>query len=255
MATRRTAAAPARSSRKSSSATKLFVLDTNVLMHDPTSLFRFEEHDIFVPIMTLEELDNNKKGMTEVARNARQVSRLLDEIVSACGRQHRAGHSARHRIERHGQRPPAAADRSDRRRAADRPADRQGGQPDHRGGDAPAERHPGRRSSWCRRTSTCASRPARWAAAQDYFNDKVLEDTDMLYTGTRELPAEVLGRARRQPRVVEGKRPHATTGSRGRCAADLLINEFVYPEAATSRTSRSTRLVRERSGKTAVSRR
>ena len=62
---------------------KLFVLDTNVLMHDPTSLYRFEEHDIYVPIMTLEELDNNKKGMSEVARNARQASRMMDEIVSA----------------------------------------------------------------------------------------------------------------------------------------------------------------------------
>src|SRR5678815_1294718 len=64
-------------------SSKLFVLDTNVLMHDPTSLFRFEEHDIYLPILTLEELDNNKKGMTEVARNARQVSRFLDELVSA----------------------------------------------------------------------------------------------------------------------------------------------------------------------------
>ncbi len=48
--------------------TKLFVLDTNVLMHDPTSLFRFEEHDVFLPMATLEELDQHKKGMTEVAR-------------------------------------------------------------------------------------------------------------------------------------------------------------------------------------------
>src|SRR5205809_5811156 len=62
---------------------KLFVLDTNVLMHDPTSLFRFEEHDIYLPILTLEELDNNKKGVTEVARNARQASRYLDELVTA----------------------------------------------------------------------------------------------------------------------------------------------------------------------------
>src|SRR5208283_4495432 len=69
-------------SRHSSSA-KLFVLDTNVLMHDPTSLFRFEEHDIYLPILTLEELDHHKKGMTEVARNARQASRFLDEMVSA----------------------------------------------------------------------------------------------------------------------------------------------------------------------------
>src|SRR5262250_1528627 len=62
---------------------KLFVIDTNVLMHDPTSLFRFEEHDIFLPIFTLEELDNNKKGVTEVARNARQASRYLDGLVTA----------------------------------------------------------------------------------------------------------------------------------------------------------------------------
>ena len=61
---------------------KLFVLDTNVLMHDPTSLFRFEEHDVYLPMMTLEELDNNKKGMSEVARNARQVSRSLDALVA-----------------------------------------------------------------------------------------------------------------------------------------------------------------------------
>ena len=54
-------------------ATKLFVLDTNVLMHDPTSLFRFEEHDVYIPMATLEELDNHKKGMSEVSRNARQA--------------------------------------------------------------------------------------------------------------------------------------------------------------------------------------
>src|SRR5512142_1208124 len=72
---------PARAGTTSASA-KLFVLDTNVLMHDPTSLFRFEEHDIYLPILTLEELDAHKKGMTEVARNARQASRFLDELVT-----------------------------------------------------------------------------------------------------------------------------------------------------------------------------
>jgi len=61
---------------------RLFVLDTNVLMHDPTALFRFKEHDIFLPMMVLEELDNNKKGHSEVARNARQASRFLDELMS-----------------------------------------------------------------------------------------------------------------------------------------------------------------------------
>ena len=61
--------------------TKLFVLDTNVLLHDPSSLFRFDEHDIHLPMITLEELDNNKKGVSEVARNARQTSRNLEEIM------------------------------------------------------------------------------------------------------------------------------------------------------------------------------
>ena len=62
---------------------KLFVLDTNVLMHDPMSLFRFEEHDIYLPMITLEELDDHKKGMTEVSRNARQVSRDLDALAAS----------------------------------------------------------------------------------------------------------------------------------------------------------------------------
>src|SRR5437764_929670 len=73
---------PASNVARFPSSTKLFVLDTNVLMHDPTSLFRFEEHDVFIPMAILEELDNNKKGMSEVARNARQASRYLDELVS-----------------------------------------------------------------------------------------------------------------------------------------------------------------------------
>jgi PhoH-like ATPase len=61
---------------------RLFVLDSNVLMHDPTALFRFQEHDLYLPMMVLEELDNNKKGPSEVARNARQASRFMDELMS-----------------------------------------------------------------------------------------------------------------------------------------------------------------------------
>lgn len=60
---------------------KLFVLDTNVLMHDPASIFRFQEHNIFIPMIVLEELDRSKKGVSEVARNARQASRFFDELV------------------------------------------------------------------------------------------------------------------------------------------------------------------------------
>src|SRR5574343_627719 len=64
-----------------STAKKLFVLDTNVLMHDPTSIFRFQEHNLFIPMVVLEELDHAKKGMSDVSRNVRQVSRFLNELI------------------------------------------------------------------------------------------------------------------------------------------------------------------------------
>ncbi len=60
---------------------KLFVLDTNVLMHDPAAIFRFQEHDVFLPLVVLEELDAGKKGMSETARNVREASRILDELI------------------------------------------------------------------------------------------------------------------------------------------------------------------------------
>src|SRR6202140_4988124 len=60
---------------------RLLVLDTNVLMHDPTAIFRFEEHDIYLPMVVLEELDAHKKGLSEASRNVRQVSRFLDDMI------------------------------------------------------------------------------------------------------------------------------------------------------------------------------
>ncbi|OQW92931.1 MAG: phosphate starvation-inducible protein PhoH [Beggiatoa sp. IS2] len=64
---------------------RLFILDTNVLMHDPTAIFRFQEHAVYLPMVVLEELDAAKKGTSEVARNVRQVSRYLDELISTDG--------------------------------------------------------------------------------------------------------------------------------------------------------------------------
>lgn len=64
---------------------RIYVLDTNVLMHDPTALFKFEEHDVFLPMQVIEELDSAKKGMSEVSRNARQVSRFLNELIVDAG--------------------------------------------------------------------------------------------------------------------------------------------------------------------------
>ncbi|HWI25300.1 MAG TPA: PIN domain-containing protein, partial [Lysobacter sp.] len=64
---------------------RTYVLDTNVLMHDPTALFKFEEHDVFLPMQVMEELDNAKKGTSEASRNARQVSRFLNELIENHG--------------------------------------------------------------------------------------------------------------------------------------------------------------------------
>lgn len=61
---------------------KLFVLDTNILMHDPTAIYHFEEHDIYLPMVVLEELDSHKMGTSEVARNVRQTNRMLVELMS-----------------------------------------------------------------------------------------------------------------------------------------------------------------------------
>ena len=68
-----------------SSNRRIYALDTNVLMHDPTALYRFEEHDVFLPMTVLEELDANKKGLSESSRNARQVSRFINELIEASG--------------------------------------------------------------------------------------------------------------------------------------------------------------------------
>ncbi|MDR1841010.1 MAG: PhoH family protein [Holophagales bacterium] len=62
------------------SSKKVFVLDTNVLLHDPQAIFRFQEHDLVIPIVVIEEIDTFKKDQTEVGRNARTVSRNLDAL-------------------------------------------------------------------------------------------------------------------------------------------------------------------------------
>ncbi|MEY4761414.1 MAG: hypothetical protein RLZZ200_1270, partial [Pseudomonadota bacterium] len=68
-------------SAPSTEARRVYVLDTNVLMHDPAAIFRFEEHDIYLPMVVLEELDHHKKGLSEPSRNVRQVSRFLDDLM------------------------------------------------------------------------------------------------------------------------------------------------------------------------------
>ena len=229
-------------------STKLFVLDTNVLMHDPTSLYRFEEHDIFVPMMTLEELDNNKKGMSEVARNARQASRMLNAIVGG--------------FEDHIERgipldAPSDALASGRLFLQTEPingalpsslptakADNQIiGVVMHLAGKQP------------QREVILVSKDinmrikarALGLNAQDYYNDKVLEDTDLLYTGTRELSADFW---EANGKDMESWKQDSRTLYRikGPLCPDLLINEFLWQEGETPFHA----IVRERSGKNAV---
>ena len=61
---------------------RVFVLDTNVLMHDPVAHIRLTVHTKRIPMVVLEELAAGKKGVSEVARNVRQVSRFLDELMA-----------------------------------------------------------------------------------------------------------------------------------------------------------------------------
>ncbi|KON80056.1 PhoH family protein [Azoarcus sp. PA01] len=208
--------------------TKLFVLDTNVLMHDPTSLYRFEEHDLFVPIMTLEELDANKKGMSEVARNARQASRMMDDIVSGSPDDIHAG---------------IALDGPSRGLATGKlflqteainvalPA----ALPTAKGDNHIlavvmhlAERFPQRPVILVSKDINMRIKArALGLDAQDYFNDKVLEDTDLLYSGWRELPPDFWDT---HGKGMESWKEDSRTYYRlsGPLAPELLVNEFLF---------------------------
>ncbi len=66
--------------RRGEEAKKAFVLDTNVLIHDPNSIFRFDDNDIVIPFVVIEELDRLKKGQGEIAASARQALRIIDTL-------------------------------------------------------------------------------------------------------------------------------------------------------------------------------
>ncbi|MFZ9626256.1 MAG: PhoH family protein [Burkholderiaceae bacterium] len=229
-------------------ASKLFVLDTNVLMHDPSSLFRFAEHDVYLPMMTLEELDGHKKGMSEVSRNARQVSRSLDALIAAAGAQIEAGL------------PLAALGNRDasgnlffqtQAFAAMLPASLPMGKADNQilgVVRALQEQHPGREVVLVSKDINMRIKAhALGLPAEDYFNDQVLEDTDLLYSGILELPADFWDR---HGKGVESWQQNGNTLYRitGPLISRLMLNQFVYLEGDTPLTAR----VREIVGKTAV---
>jgi PhoH-like ATPase len=227
---------------------KLFVLDTNVLMHDPTSLFRFEENDIYVPMATLEELDNNKKGMSEVSRNARQASRFLDEIVTRA----ETGIEEGIPLERHGTKQ--ATGRLFLQTEAihgELPARLASGKTDNQILGVVKhlqEQHERRQVILVSKDINMRIKARALAlAAEDYFSDKVLEDTDLLYTGLCELPEDFWEKHGKEMESWQ-QSGHTFYRVRGPLCSQLLVNEFVYQETDKPFYA----IVKEVSGKTAI---
>ena len=220
---------------------KLFVLDTNVLLHDPTSLFRFEEHDIFLPMIVLEELDGHKKGMTEVARNGRQTSRTLDALVGVPGGDLVKGI----KLDSTGQRAAggclyfqtAPLDYS-------LPTSLPQGKADnqilgvvqaltelHAPGAEGGSPSKGREVVLVSKDINMRVKArALGLAAEDYQNDKTLEDGDLLYSGVLALPPDFWAKSGKN---VESWQSGAHTYYRvgGPVVPQLMINQFVYFEA------------------------
>ncbi len=176
---------------------RLFVLDTNVLMHDPTAIFRFEEHDVYLPMIVLEELDAHKKGLSEASRNVRQVSRFLDDMMRD---------ATKEQIDR-GLQLPSGYSGNHGKKASTGRLYFQTRQHTHTLPDS----LPGHGNDNAILAQTLALQNERPDArvilvskdinlrikaavvgvhAEDYYSDKTLEDADVLYSGMRSLPAD-----------------------------------------------------------------
>ncbi len=228
---------------------RLFVLDTNVLMHDPSSLFRFDEHDLYLPMMTLEELDNHKKGMSEVSRNARQVSRTIDELIEAAGETDIADGV-----------PLAALGHRDaggrlffqtQAIASMLPSSLPMGKADNQilgVVRALQERLHDRQVVLLSKDINMRIKARTMGLpAEDYFNDQVLEDTDLLYTGMLKLPDDFWDR---HGKGIESWQQGGSTFYRitGPLVTALLLNQFVWSEGEMPLVAK----VREIAGRTAV---
>jgi PhoH-like ATPase len=210
---------------------KLFVLDTNVLLHDPMCLFRFEEHDVFLPMIVLEELDSHKKGMTEVARNGRQTSRTLDALAGHHGSDIASG---------------LPLNVTGHREAGGKlffqtqllnytlPSSLPQGKADNQIlGVVEALRQqlaPQEVVLVSKDINMRVKARALGLAADDYQNDKTLEDGDLLYAGSMALPANFWAT---HGKTVESwqQGPHTFYRVTGPIVPNLLINQFVYFES------------------------
>ncbi|MDM7941305.1 MAG: PhoH family protein [Hydrogenophaga sp.] len=210
---------------------RLFVLDTNVLLHDPMSLFRFEEHDIFLPMIVLEELDGHKKGMTEVARNGRQTSRTLDALVAQQGGEMTKGLKLS-ATGHHGARGLLFFQTEPLDNAL--PASLPQGKADNQilgVVHALRERHPQREVILVSKDINMRVKArALGLAAEDYQNDKTLDDGELLYAGALALPQDFWTR---QSKTIESWQSGSHTFYRvsGPAVGQFYINQFVYFEA------------------------
>ena len=245
----------ARAAATSPDVSKLFVLDTNVLMHDPTSLFRFEEHDIYVPMFVLEELDSNKKGVTEVARNARQASRFLDELVTthtAQGEHEGIAEGIGLATKSNG----AATGRlylQTETIAIALPPSLANGKADNQILAVVmhlARLHPKRHVILVSKDINMRIKArALGLPAEDYYNDKALEDTDLLYSGMEELPADFWDRHGKGMESWQ-QGGHTLYRVTGPLVPDLLANEFLHSERPGETPFYA--VVKEVAGRTAV---
>ncbi|HEY7985544.1 MAG TPA: PhoH family protein [Methylophilaceae bacterium] len=212
-----------------SATTKLFVLDTNVMMHDPSSLFRFEEHDVYLPMVTLEELDNSKKGMTEVARNARQASRFIEEVIGTNLNDLELGFP----LAQNGNKFSSGRLFLQTQPATEELPMLAGSKADNQilGVVAQLQKNfPQRQVILVSKDINIRIKArAMGISAEDYFNDKVLEDTDLLYTGVRELPRDFW---ESHSKEMESWQESGRMFYRlhGPLCSSLLINQFVYYE-------------------------
>ncbi|MEY4447990.1 MAG: PhoH-like protein [Pseudomonadota bacterium] len=217
--------------KKAGGPTKLFVLDTNVLMHDPMCLFQFEEHDVYLPMIVLEELDSHKKGMTEVARNARQTSRSLDALAANPGADIQQGLplAATGHVEAGGQ-----LFFQTQMMDVSLPMSLPQGKADNQilgVVQALGKLHAPREVVLVSKDINMRVKArALGLAAEDYQNDKVLDDGDLLYSGAMALPADFWNR---HGKAIESWQQGSHTFYRisGPLVPSLLINQFVYLEA------------------------
>jgi PhoH-like ATPase len=224
--------APQPKKKKSTGPSKMFVLDTNVLMHDPMSLFRFDEHDIFLPMVVLEELDGHKKGTTEVARNARQASRSLDAMASGMGAD--IAHGLKLDSTGHKEAGGCLFFQTMPLSPTGLPMGLPPGKADNQilsVVQALQEKHAPRAVVLVSKDINMRVKArALGLNTEDYKNDKTLDDLDLMYSGSLALPTDFWAK---HGKTVESWQSGTYTFYRisGPIVPSLLINQFVYFEA------------------------